>query len=581
VFYHPEELNLNSTAVLDGFTISGGGTGEIIEDHRHVHGGGMYNDGSSPTLVNLIITDNYAREFGGGIYNNNSSSSLANVTFSSNYGRHGGGGMYNMGSSLTLTSVTFSGNTSPVMGGGIYNGESNLTLTNTVFSGNTAREGGGIYNQNIHRHTLLTNVTFNGDTADSGSSIYNNSGNATLRNCIIWDDDWYYGGPDSQIYYSLIKGNGDGSAFHNVYTEDSPFISDTNLRLHQGSPARDAGTNEPYEEDGTAYGVITDLDGNLRIVNNTVDMGAYEYQLQLFPVTFGTSGSGTVTARVAAADISSGDSVVEESTVSFAATPASGWMFSRWDINGTRVNSRNHSVVVESPITATAYFSLIPQPVYYSLTVAAQGEGSVTPAPGTYSYLPGEIVSFSAQPAEGWEFLHWLINGEEVTEPSHSLMVLRKTTATAIFAEIRNPDPDPDPDPDDPTNQLLVTVVGKRGYTFDGEWIDMVPCYYKGSDTMMPVRLLEAFGVEFDWDQSTLTATLTYNGTTVKLTIGSTDALINGIRTPIIGASGTLIAPELAPGRTMIPLRFVSEHLKFKVHWEPDHTITISLPQTP
>jgi hypothetical protein len=124
----------------------------------------------------------------------------------------------------------------------------------------------------------------------------------------------------------------------------------------------------------------------------------------------------------------------------------------------------------------------------------------------------------------------------------------------------------------------ITTRVGQRGYTFGSVRSDMVACYYKGNDTMMPVRMLEAFGVEFDWDQATLTATLSYMGTTVKLTIGSTDAYINGVRTPIVGASGRLVAPELAPGRTMIPLRFVSENLKFKVHWDPSHVITISLP---
>jgi hypothetical protein len=215
----------------------------------------------------------------------------------------------------------------------------------------------------------------------------------------------------------------------------------------------------------------------------------------------------------------------------------------------------------------------IAQPVHYSLTVAVQGEGIVTPTPRTYSYLPGEIVRFGAQPAEGWEFVHWLINGEEVTDPLHSLMVLKKTAATAVFAEIKSPDPDPD----DPAERLLITVVGRRGYTFEGKWVDMVPCYYKGNDTMMPVRMLEAFGVELDWDQATLTAELTYNGNTTKQTIGSTYACINGVKTPIVGASGALVAPELAPGRTMIPLRFVSEYLGFKVTWDPSNLITVSL----
>lgn len=122
----------------------------------------------------------------------------------------------------------------------------------------------------------------------------------------------------------------------------------------------------------------------------------------------------------------------------------------------------------------------------------------------------------------------------------------------------------------------LTTLIGTRGYTYKGVWADIAPSYYKANDTMMPVRVLQAFGMEFEWDQSTATTTLTYNGKTIRLTIGSTDAYINGVRTPIVGASGALIAPELAPGRTMIPLRFVSENLGFNVHWDPSNVVTIT-----
>ena len=121
----------------------------------------------------------------------------------------------------------------------------------------------------------------------------------------------------------------------------------------------------------------------------------------------------------------------------------------------------------------------------------------------------------------------------------------------------------------------LYMVIGKAGYTIGGVTKPMAASYYKGRDTMMPVRLLEEFGMEMEWNQTTATATLRYRGNTIELTIGSTYAIVNGLRSSIIGASGEMIAPELAPGRTMIPLRFVSENLGFKVHWDPSNTVTI------
>ncbi len=128
-----------------------------------------------------------------------------------------------------------------------------------------------------------------------------------------------------------------------------------------------------------------------------------------------------------------------------------------------------------------------------------------------------------------------------------------------------------------PNQEYLATTVGVPGYTIAGLNRDMVACYYRNGDTMMPVRMLEDFGVSFQWDDLTKTATMTYKQRTVVLTIGSTDAYINGVRTPIVGASGALVAPELAPGRTMIPLRFVSEQLGFEVTWDPSTLITIRL----
>ncbi len=128
-----------------------------------------------------------------------------------------------------------------------------------------------------------------------------------------------------------------------------------------------------------------------------------------------------------------------------------------------------------------------------------------------------------------------------------------------------------------PNQEYLSTTVGVPGFTIAGLNRDMVACYYLNGDTMMPVRMLEDFGVSFQWDDLTKTATMTYKQKAVVLTIGSTDAYINGVKTPIVGASGALVAPELSPGRTMIPLRFVSEHLGFNVTWDPSHLITIRL----
>ena len=72
--------SVDSTAILDGFTISGGNA----NTDPYLSGGGMYNFSSSPTLTNVTFSANTTANSGGGMYNDNSSPSLTNVTFSGN-----------------------------------------------------------------------------------------------------------------------------------------------------------------------------------------------------------------------------------------------------------------------------------------------------------------------------------------------------------------------------------------------------------------------------------------------------------------------------------------------------------------
>ena len=53
VFYHPEGTGLDSSAILDGFTVTGSNANGVSP---HSYGGGMYNDGSSPTLINCTFS---------------------------------------------------------------------------------------------------------------------------------------------------------------------------------------------------------------------------------------------------------------------------------------------------------------------------------------------------------------------------------------------------------------------------------------------------------------------------------------------------------------------------------------------
>ena len=80
--------------------------------------------------------------------------------------------------------------------------------------------------------------------------------------------------------------------------------------------------------------------------------------------------------------------------------------------------------------------------------------------------------------------------------------------------------------------------------------------------TLVPLRVIfEALGAEVLWDDSTKTVTASKDGTEISLTIGSPEMKVNG-------ASVSLDVPgRISDGRTMVPLRAVSESLGCNVAW--------------
>ncbi len=198
VFYHPDGTNLDSSAILDGFTVRGG---NADGGWPHYHGGGMYNAGSSPTLTNCTFRGNEASVGGGGMYNYFSSPVLASCTVLGNSARYYGGGMYSRsGSSPTLADCTFSNN-SASRGGGIYNSQSSPTLTNCTLSGNSAGEGGGMYNDGSS--PTLTNCILSGNSAGEGGGMFNEyESSPTLTHCTFGGNEASFAGGGMYNWFS-------------------------------------------------------------------------------------------------------------------------------------------------------------------------------------------------------------------------------------------------------------------------------------------------------------------------------------------------------------------------------------------
>ena len=88
-----------------------------------------------------------------------------------------------------------------------------------------------------------------------------------------------------------------------------------------------------------------------------------------------------------------------------------------------------------------------------------------------------------------------------------------------------------------------------------------------GLHTFAPIRfIVEALGGTIAWNAKTHAVTIVVGKKTIVLVIGRNYALVNGVRVPI--DSNPAVVPYIqAPGRTMLPVRFISEQLGTLVMW--------------
>ena len=128
--------------------------------------------------------------------------------------------------------------------------------------------------------------------------------------------------------------------------------------------------------------------------------------------------------------------------------------------------------------------------------------------------------------------------------------------------------------------QILLRV-GQTSYQVNGRtlFMDTAPIIVENR-TLLPIRFVaEALGARVDWDARELKVTITMNNNRIELWVGNNTARVNGMQRFIDPDNQRVVPIVVPPGRTMMPLRFITETLGSRVDWnQQTGEITVNYP---
>lgn len=288
------------------------------------YGGAIFNlEESSPQFTDCTFIGNEADDGGAALNSDRSDASFTNCVFTNNTATRNGGAVgvaYQSGG--TYENCLFDSNTSIAGGGAIeiyYESETRIInsifinnsvqgngdggallitdsfpeIINSLFIGNSAVNGGAIANRNSEPDILNNTICYNSASTFGGGIQNETSTTAYITNTIIFynsaeseRDNISNESADALFYSCDIEGSSSDGTWNFKYGSDeggnmavAPMftnIADGDFTLSKDSLCIDAGSNAPYEEGEYAQDIKFDLLGHDRIIDGTVDMGAYE-----------------------------------------------------------------------------------------------------------------------------------------------------------------------------------------------------------------------------------------------------------------------------------------------------------------
>jgi predicted outer membrane repeat protein len=247
------------------------------------NGGGAYITGSAiDEITGLVFSSNEANDGAGAYIDDSDIDNFENNDFEGNEAGNDGGGIVINESTITFSLCKLNTNTADNNGAGVfiegsYSGGGSIDLINCEVADNVAdNNGGGVYTDNSF-YSYSNTIASNEATTGAGGGIYQNGCSSTIINTIIWGNT---ANSNANAYPTPDETTGEYTyCCTNPITQSTPstcvitnpqFNGSGDYMLSKSSPCRDIGNNSIQHE-------TYDLLGHDRIVNTTIDIGAFEH----------------------------------------------------------------------------------------------------------------------------------------------------------------------------------------------------------------------------------------------------------------------------------------------------------------
>lgn len=284
VYIKAGEYSLPRMSTGTAFTVSMGDTqyGESLNVKGSYNESGV-QDFSKPTVITTQESNADVTSLLMDVAANNKPVTIEGLTFI-NKNSNGGTGMQAStgGGKVTLKNAGFRGN--KANGLNIVSGSSGkIQLVNTLFA------DGGTGLNGADSRTTVVNATFANNKAD----ITTSASVPSVYNSVSWNNDTQnLTTDDNNKNVAIIRGvaNDNVNDGPNFRDPDNADVYNRDYRIRPSVKLLNKGSNANYAEQVLAAETIPaeekDLGNNQRVVDGSVDVGAYEYEAPLQPIVY-------------------------------------------------------------------------------------------------------------------------------------------------------------------------------------------------------------------------------------------------------------------------------------------------------